>query len=327
MTEVIIEQIGPDLFRTEIPLPRNPLKATNSYFIKGEERNLIVDTGMNQEECKFAMQTALKKLDVELKKTDFFITHLHADHIGLVDRLQEEGSVVYFNRPDAEILGIENIWQLVCSLSGKHGFPVDEIEKAINAHPGQRYIPQNTLDYTLVDEGKIINYGGYELHCISTPGHTRGHTCLYEPHLKWLFSGDHILGDITPNISTWRVDDNPLGQYFKNLDKVYNMSVDLVLPGHRRLITDCRKRIEELKEHHSKRLAEVLAVVKSKNFCCAYDVAANISWDLVVDDWNDFPLLQKWFASGEALAHILYLEAEGKVERIMNGEIMGFHAV
>ena len=54
---------------------------------KTGERNLIIDTGMYNDECFNAMQAALKKLDVDLKKTDFFITHAHGDHIGLVTRL------------------------------------------------------------------------------------------------------------------------------------------------------------------------------------------------------------------------------------------------
>jgi hypothetical protein len=33
MPETIIEQIKNDLFRAEVPLPRNPLKATNSYIM------------------------------------------------------------------------------------------------------------------------------------------------------------------------------------------------------------------------------------------------------------------------------------------------------
>jgi len=40
MSETVVEQIRGDLFRAEIPLPRNPLKATNSYIIKDEKRHL-----------------------------------------------------------------------------------------------------------------------------------------------------------------------------------------------------------------------------------------------------------------------------------------------
>ena len=34
-----------------------------------------------------------------------------------------------------------------------------------------------------------------------TPGHMLGHICLYDEEKQILFSGDHILGDITPVIS------------------------------------------------------------------------------------------------------------------------------
>ena len=90
----IIEEVLPNLFRIEIPLPKNPLKAVNSYVIKSSERNLIIDTGFNQEECESAMQTGLRKLEIDLRKTDFFITHLHDDHIGLVPKLATDNSKI-----------------------------------------------------------------------------------------------------------------------------------------------------------------------------------------------------------------------------------------
>ncbi len=327
MTETFIEQIGPDLYRTEVPLPKNPLKATNSYLIKGQERNLIIDTGMNREECREAMMDYLTRLNVDLDRTDFFVTHLHTDHIGLVDVLLKENAVAYFNEPDAEILGHENLWELVCFLSARHGFPVENVDSAIDAHPGQRYSPENEVDYKMVKEGDVLSYGRFELHCITTPGHSRGHTCLYDPHLKWLFSGDHILGDITPNISTWLIDSNPLGEYFRSLDRVEAMDIDLVLPGHRGLIRDHRKRIQELKEHHFRRLNEVLAIVKRHGPCNAFETASHMSWDLVAAGWDDYPLMQKWFATGEALAHLRFLEVEGKLHRKMPGEVMYFYAL
>jgi len=327
MAEVIIEQIKPDLFRSEIPLPRNPLKATNSYLIKGEQRNLIIDTGMKRKECRSALTAALDKLGVELEKTDFFITHLHADHIGLADELVADDAVVYFNQPDAEVLNYKNLWQLLCTLAGRHGLSPDQVVAALDSHPGQRYGPPGPFDFTIISDGEVIRYGDYELKCVMTPGHTRGHTCLYEPELKMLFSGDHILGDITPNISTWLDDSNPLKNYFDSLDRVASLPVELVLPGHRRLIADCPKRIAELKEHHRRRLEEVMEILEKKGPGNAFAVASHMTWELVAAGWNDFPLMQKWFATGEALAHIRYLEDEGKVEREMEGETVIFSVV
>ncbi len=83
----MIEEIVPNLYRAEIPLPRSPLKWLNSYIVKGGDRFLIIDTGFNRQECLDAMNASLQKLGVDLNKTDFFITHLHADHMGLVGTL------------------------------------------------------------------------------------------------------------------------------------------------------------------------------------------------------------------------------------------------
>ena len=70
------EEILPNIFREEIPLPQNPLKAINSYVIKEGGRFLMIDTGMNRPECLQAMQAYIKEIGVDLEKTDFFITHL-----------------------------------------------------------------------------------------------------------------------------------------------------------------------------------------------------------------------------------------------------------
>ena len=70
----MIEEISPNLYKIEVPLPQSPLKATNSYVIKAQGQSLIVDTGMNREECKNSISSSLRELDIDLKRADFFIT-------------------------------------------------------------------------------------------------------------------------------------------------------------------------------------------------------------------------------------------------------------
>ena len=94
--ELMFEEIISNLYRIEIPLPKSPLKTLNAYLVKGPDRYLLIDTGMNRDECMAEMSTALVNLKVDLKKTDFFITHLHVDHLGLVERLVTDTSIVYF---------------------------------------------------------------------------------------------------------------------------------------------------------------------------------------------------------------------------------------
>ncbi len=314
----MIEEVLPNIYRLEIPLPRNPLKAVNSYVIKDSNRNLIVDTGLNRKECREVMDQGLAELGIGLEETDFFITHLHADHFALVSSLATERSQVFFNRPDAEAHARGNVWDKMGEYASVHGFPHKELEAALHMHPGYKYGSRLDLSLTILGQGDIIHVGPYSLTCVETPGHTRGHMCLYEPNRKVLFSGDHILGDITPNIQSWSDDVHPLREYLLSLDKVYEMDVALVLPGHRRIFRDCRKRIQELKEHHQRRAQETLSILEGGPRT-AYEVASQMTWDIDLRSWHLFPPSQKWFATGETIAHLKYVEEQGWVHKEMIG--------
>jgi hypothetical protein len=41
---------------------------------------------------------------------------------------------------------------------------------------------------------------------------------------------------------------------------------------------------------------------------------------------NNFPIAQKWFATGEAIAHLRYLESEGRIKRNTDQKIVTFSA-
>ena len=310
----MIEEVLPNLFRIKIPLPQSPLRFLNSYVIKTSDRNLIIDTGLNREECLSAMQAGLHELSVDLEKTDFFITHMHADHLALVSRLVTDTSKTYFNRPDAEIIKTWSWWESMIHYARINGFPEDELQAALHNHPGYKYRPERIPELTILEDGDTIIIGDYFFKCIETPGHTRGHACLHEPAKKVLVCGDHILNDITPNIQCWSDQWNPLKDYLASLDKVYELRVDLVLPGHRRLFRNYKERIQELKQHHQERADEILLILNkgSKN---AFQVASGMTWDIKCESWDQFPVAQKWFATGETIAHLRYLEEKGMVFR------------
>ena len=308
------EEILPNLFRNKIPLPESPLKYLNSYIIKDPERSLIIDTGLNRKECLEAMHKGLDTLGIDLSKSDIFITHLHADHFGLVSELATDSTNIFFSRPDKELMESWEGFGAMVEHAGQNGFPEDQLKAAIDKHPGARYGSDWIPETKVLDDGDVIDVGVYHFKCVATPGHTMGHTCLYEPDKKILVAGDHILIDITPNIQCWSNTDNHLKHYLASLDKVHKLQVDLVLPGHRRLIDNHRARIEELKKHHALRLDEVLAILKD-SCMSAYEVASHMSWDIDCERWDQFPVAQKWFATGEALAHLRYLEEEAKVVR------------
>jgi len=318
------EEILSNLFRIEIPMPESPLKYLNSYVIKGPDRNLIVDTGLNRKECLEAMESGLKELEVDLTETDLFITHLHADHFGLVSKLIKPGRKTYFNRPDSEIVEAWGGWEPMLVYGGLNGFPADQLRAALDSHPGRKFSSDWVPQLSVLDDNDVIDVGDYSFRCISTPGHSRGHTCLYEASQKVLLAGDHVLADITPNIQCWSDQENPLKNYLNSLDKVDRLEIDLVLPGHRSLIHDCRARVAELKEHHHHRAEEILEILQNNGPMNAYETASKMTWDIECESWDQFPLAQKWFATGEAISHLRYLEEEGRIRRQKAGEIVTF---
>ncbi len=314
------EEILPNLFRLKIPLPDSPLKYLNSYVIKGPDRNLIIDTGLNRRECLEAMQAGLGTLGIDLKASDIFITHLHADHFGLVAKLATDTSHVYFSRPEKELIESWEGFGPMIAYAGQNGFPEDELQAALDKHPGAKFGSEWIPEMKLLEDGDEIRIGDYEFRCVVTPGHTMGHICLYEPDKKILVAGDHILIDITPNIQCWSDTQNPLKHYLASLEKVYSLKVDLTLPGHRRLIENHQTRIEELKRHHADRLTEVLSILKA-GALNAFQVASQMTWDIDSESWGQFPVAQKWFATGEAISHLRYLEEEGQLVRNAGGRI------
>jgi glyoxylase-like metal-dependent hydrolase (beta-lactamase superfamily II) len=315
------QEILPGLFRIEIPLPDTPLKTLNSYVVTGSARTLVVDTGFNRPECLAAMRRGLQELAVDPAGIDLFITHLHSDHVGLAATLAAPAARIWCSAADARdintfiALSPTAAWRNDrVALACRHGFPPAEAAEAFLRHPGFRLAPERQLAFTAVAAGDEITAGPYRFTCLATPGHTQGHMCLYEPRAKILLSGDHLLRDITPNISHWREAGDPLADYLASLERVAALDVGLVLPGHRRLFTDCRARAEELVAHHRSRAAEVASLLTGGPLT-AYQVAAGMKWDMTYRRWDDFPPPQKWFAVGEAIAHLRYLQGLGTVSR------------
>ncbi len=137
---------------------------------------------------------------------------------------------------------------------------------------------------------------------------------LYESDRKILISGDHILFDITPNISFWTDSKNPPKVYLPSLEKVLALDMDLILPGHRRIWNSHKNTITELKAHHQARLNKVLFTLRDGTKT-AYQIAPSITWDIDYASWDAFPPQQKWFALGETAAQVECLEQTNAVYR------------
>ena len=317
------EHVEGNIYTIPVPLPNNPLKCLNSYVIKDENRSLIIDTGFNMPECHRAMNEGLAELGIENDKADIFLTHLHADHTGCAPDLAGPSSKIYISRVDGGILAN-------AMLNGNdrseefrlYGFSEAELGEMFEA-PNNKYRPPEVPTFTFVDHGDVLEYGGHRLELIMTPGHTPGHICMYDRENKIMFLGDHVLFDITPNITCWPNFNDPLGHYVHSLMDISTYDIRVPLPAHRTVSSTVAERVGTIIEHHGVRIRELLDRLDEHPGVSTYELAGMMSWRVhgKTNSWADFPLTQKWFAVGEAAAHLEYLLARGRVRREFDGRV------
>jgi glyoxylase-like metal-dependent hydrolase (beta-lactamase superfamily II) len=325
----IPEEIADNIYRIKVPLPENLLPYTNAYVIRGTDRHLIIDSGLDIPRCKAALIESLQVLDIDLGRTDFFITHFHRDHLQLALAFAAEGGRIFMSRVDLRELEMlkKDDWFRpdIPAFSRISGFPETDLR------PAYRFFEQfdeksnfKMPPITLLNDGDLLQAAGRTLRCIMTPGHSKGHMCLYDPMGKRLFAGDHLLDEITPTIQGRFNGENPLQDYLASLENIESIDVELVLPGHKRPFTHFKNRIEEMRHHHVLRNLEILDIL-SMGAGTAYRIASKMSWNVRGDSWENYAPLQRFMAIGETISHLNYLLKLGKIEQErMDGQFIFF---
>jgi glyoxylase-like metal-dependent hydrolase (beta-lactamase superfamily II) len=312
MEPAMIEEVSENIYRIVLPLPPTVVGSMNSYIFIDPARNLIVDPGQAHSLSFEAMRVALNRLGVDLRQTDFFVTHHHPDHFSLVSEFMTNGSVIYINRLEADL--VEKIASGSALIDLAHlfdimGFPEKDPVKLMPEMAGEAYRARQCWPFRYLGEGDVIENGGWRFRCIVTPGHSLAHTCLYELDRKILCAGDAV----SPVLQFYSDRANPLADCLMSLDRLYQMHIDLVLPGHHSPFKDCRKRIDRLKAHFKEKLETVFTALTEGGQDC-YQAAAKI-WRSTTDDesWDKLPPLQKFLFARDCFAHLRYLEVEGRV--------------
>ncbi|MBR0085007.1 MAG: MBL fold metallo-hydrolase, partial [Lachnospiraceae bacterium] len=247
------EKITDNIYRIPVGLPKNPLKELNSYFITGDEHPLLIDTGFRRPECTADLIAGIEELGYKASDVDIFITHFHADHLGNAPDIIGPGRKLYLNAVELpwvnDFTNREKMWEENSERFIWMGATPEVIYAFSNANPAKAFSPvKPSENYVPVYDGDVIKAGPYELNCVQTPGHTPGHMCLWEEKSGIMFSGDHVLFDITPNITAWAMMEDSLGSYIESLKMIDKYPVRMTLPGHRKT-GDFHARVAALLKH------------------------------------------------------------------------------
>lgn len=87
-----------------------------------------------------------------------------------------------------------------------------------------------------------------------------------------------------------------------------------MFPAHRGEISCLSERVDEILEHHRERLDEITGVLSAKPMC-AFEAAGKMTWYYKEGNFQNYPLVMKWMATSEILAHLQYLWEQGEVSR------------
>ncbi len=292
------------------------------YMIKSGGDTVLIDCGWNTDAAFNALSDGMKEHGAAPEDVSrLLITHVHPDHYGMAGRLKQLSSCsVVIHEADAEVikdryLAPKGLTEGMSKFMEMNGVPPMDAPNMSRGSMGMLDKVAAVPADEEVKGGERIRVGDFELDIIWTPGHSPGHIVFYEPNRKILFSGDHILPTITPNVSiNTQTQGSPLGDYIRSLAVVDALDVDYCYPAHEFGIPELKKRIKEIHSHHEERLAEMLRCV-DRGGSMAWEVAGRVKW--ATGMLKDFEPWMQRAAVGETMAHLEFLWEEGKLSRVM----------
>jgi glyoxylase-like metal-dependent hydrolase (beta-lactamase superfamily II) len=264
------------IHRIELPLPFD-LGTLNVYLLRRGNGFALIDAGMDTPECFSALRRGVEAAmhtSVEWSRMEeLIVSHHHPDYIGLAPRLLGlSGARLRIPAVESEALHLlsdpaaAEQWER--GILQDAGVPAPLIEQ-IELSMGPIRAGFHLLPHDLpAGAGECIQTDAGEFEIVSTPGHSPGHLCLYNRAHRLLFSGDHMLEKISPNIG-WHPEVDALGDYLASLRAVSDLEVDLVLPSHGQPFRGSRAWIARAIASHERRcdrLEEALALGPSTPF-------------------------------------------------------------
>ena len=305
-----------------MPLPF-ALDHINLWLLADGADWTAVDTGLATDVSKNAWRRLLETY----RLNRLIVTHFHPDHLGLAAWLQHEtGASLSISQGEyqcALLVHAQAPGYSVAStldLFRRHG--LDEVMLQAIAARGNAYlrgVPEIADSFRRLRDGISIDIGANSWRVIAGFGHSPEHCSLYAESIGVLISGDMLLPKISTNVPVASAlpDDDPLNDFLTSIDKLRELPADtLVLPAHGLPFRGIAARVDALQAHHRDRLAKLLAA------CAEPKAAAElipVLFDRPISDPH-----QCFFAMGEALAHLNYLEHRRHVRRIEGNGITRF---
>jgi glyoxylase-like metal-dependent hydrolase (beta-lactamase superfamily II) len=326
-----VENVAEGVWAIAVPIPDNPLVYTYCYAIADGSGVVLIDPGWDGKERYAALTSALADLGFAVADIHgIAITHYHRDHIGLVPALLADNPDAWVAMHGEDLRSVKRFYTNTVdfgtgidpnlNIARAYGVPEDRWSEVESLQVGsaksgkksdsmglyRQALSQLPETIHVLDDGTELPLEDATIKALWTPGHTYGHSAFVRDEDGLLFSGDHVLPTITPNIG---LDSgaitHSLGDYLRSLDKIGRLNEDVaVLPAHGFRFSGLHDRTTELVDHHHERLDEIRARMDATDDHSVYSIAQGLHWARGFDELHNFNLFA---ALAETAAHMHYL--------------------
>jgi glyoxylase-like metal-dependent hydrolase (beta-lactamase superfamily II) len=325
-------EVAPGVYWLRMPLPF-VLDHINLWLLRDQDEDgragwTIIDSGIHDETIKQYWEQIFEEHLEGLPVLRVLCTHFHPDHLGLADWLTRGGNRARWDVRLWMTLGEYTMGRVQAAGIGqgssaggeaaaqhfaRNGLTDPEGLAQIRERAGYftRLVPAIPRSYRRLREGDDIAIGAHQWRVITGYGHSTEHCALYCEALQVLISGDMVLPRISTNVSVFDIEPeaNPLALYLESLERYASLpAATLTLPSHGKPFRGLQTRLQQLREHHVARLAEV------REACAQAPRSAADIVPLMFKRKLD--LHQMTFALGEALAHLHLLWRAGELRRV-----------
>jgi glyoxylase-like metal-dependent hydrolase (beta-lactamase superfamily II) len=165
-----------------------------------------------------------------------------------------------------------------------------------------------------LEDGEILRLDDRRtLTVLHTPGHTRGHVVFVDGEHGVVFAGDHVLPHITPSVGYEEVPPpSPLAGYLTSLALLRQLPDARLLPAHGPVAPSVHQRVDELLDHHARRL-ELTVRPLARNALTGYEVARALRWTRRERAFDELDPFNQALATLETVAHLEVLAERGRV--------------
>ena len=308
-------EVADGVFWLRMPLPFS-LDHINLWVLDAGDGWAIVDTGLNTGQGKKTWEGLFAGVLAGKPVRRVIVTHYHPDHLGLAGWLCERWDV------PLEIARTEYLLARTLTLDvrdappreavdfySRAGWP-DERLAAFAQRPWggfSKVVSPLPAGFKRLQDGDALNIGGRTWRIVTGRGHSPEHSCLIADGV--MIAGDQVLPRITPNVSVYPTEprDDPLKDWLDSIEALRRIDADVrVCPAHNEPFEGLHVRLDQLRDDHLDKLA------KLEDFC---SVPRTV--------FETFPVLFRrpvgpdstMMATGEALAHLHWLEARGVLAR------------